>query len=337
MPEEFRAIFSEVLSAPGAYKGCAEFLEHVADLQPDVVYFPSVGMAMWSTLLATQRIAPIQVASQGHPATTCADTIDFVIIPEGSGADPSCYTERVALQAPEPRFFPPSPFERFDMAREQGEVRKLAIPARLFKLSTDLIKCCERISEESPCSVEFHFFPNEGAIALQHLRNALKGRLHAVVHAPAKYEEYARTLAECHIHLSSFPFGATNSLVDSLLQGLVPITLTGPEFHSSNDSLLIRRMGLPEWLICGSEDEYVAAAVRLLHDDAARRQLSAEISVPGRLEENLIAGDARPREIGNILHWLHKNWERISLDGRKVWTSADRFAFDKQEGAATLQ
>ena len=46
----------------------------------DILLYMEVGMTMTSQLLASHRIAPIQVSIGGHPITTGIDTMDYYII-----------------------------------------------------------------------------------------------------------------------------------------------------------------------------------------------------------------------------------------------------------------
>ncbi len=328
IPEELAPLLTQTFTAPTTFEGYPDFLRELAALRPDVVYFPSVGMAPWNTILATQRIAPLQVASQGHPATTMLDTIDFVLLPDETGVDPACYTERLVFHRPEARYVPPGSASCMRQPPIDGDTtRRVAIPARLFKLSARFIACCEQINRRARVPFEFHFFPNEGAVALKHLENSLAGRIPAVVHQAATYQDYAANIAACDVHLSSFPFGATNSLVDSLMQGLVPVSLKGPEIHSSVDGLLIRRMELPDWLVCETEEEYIACAVRLLENDDERERLSRQIVECGLVQDRLMADSGLPRETLEIIDWLHRNREQILADGRQCWYPRDRDDF----------
>ena len=92
--------------------------------------------------------------------------------------------------------------------------------------------------------------------------------------------------------------------------------------------MLLRRLGMPEWLIATNEEDYVAAAVRLIEDDALRVTLSRQalaINV-----ETVMFGDATTplrTEIVDTLWWLYENHERAQADGRKLWSLADRAAF----------
>jgi predicted O-linked N-acetylglucosamine transferase (SPINDLY family) len=135
-------------------------------------------------------------------------------------------------------------------------------------------------------------------------------------------------ITACDINLSPFPFGGLHSVIDSLRQGLPVVAMDCPEPHGRTDAMLLRRLGMPEWLIAKDEEEYVAAALRLIDDDALRvslseRALSLDVG-------NVMFGDAATplrHEIGDTLWWLYQNHEAAKADGRKLWSLADRAAF----------
>ena len=63
--------------------------------QPDVLYMPSVGMFVLTVFMSNLRVAPLQVAGLGHPATTHSDRIDCVSVEEDYVGDPACFSERL--------------------------------------------------------------------------------------------------------------------------------------------------------------------------------------------------------------------------------------------------
>jgi predicted O-linked N-acetylglucosamine transferase (SPINDLY family) len=95
----------------------------------------------------------------------------------------------------------------------------------------------------------------------------------AVIHPIMPYQDYMARINECDLYLNPFPFGNTNGIVDVTALGLVGVCKTGPEVLEHIDEALFRRLGLPEWLIAETVDEYVQAAVRLMTDDELRLSL----------------------------------------------------------------
>ena len=98
--------------------------------------------------------------------------------------------------------------------------------------------------------------------------------------------------------LSPFPFGNTNGIIDAVTAGIPGVCKTGREVFEHIDEGLFRRLGLPDWCIAASVEEYVAAAVRLADDYSARAALYRELAEPERLQR-LFRG--RPEILGQRL------------------------------------
>ncbi len=55
----------------------AEWLHLIREDAPDVLFYPEIGMDPQCAKLAALRLAPLQVASWGHPITTGLPEIDL--------------------------------------------------------------------------------------------------------------------------------------------------------------------------------------------------------------------------------------------------------------------
>ncbi|NJM31652.1 MAG: hypothetical protein HC848_00585 [Limnobacter sp.] len=71
--EQAKALFDQYLEVPKDELNLQPILDAV---QPDMVYFPSIGMRAWAIALANLRWAPLQIMSLGHPASSQSRHID---------------------------------------------------------------------------------------------------------------------------------------------------------------------------------------------------------------------------------------------------------------------
>src|SRR5690606_19642289 len=69
--------FDQVVEIVDGVPNIADTAKEVARLEPDMIFFPSLGMAKWTILLANLRIARYQVMAYGHPASAFSQHIDF--------------------------------------------------------------------------------------------------------------------------------------------------------------------------------------------------------------------------------------------------------------------
>ncbi len=88
VPELFDRVFT-FDPRSGGFLG--EIVRFAAGVRPDLVFWPSVGMARWGPLLANLRLAPIQLTALGHSASTFIPAMDYYLTEQGYVGDPSCF------------------------------------------------------------------------------------------------------------------------------------------------------------------------------------------------------------------------------------------------------
>jgi hypothetical protein len=331
--DHVRALFHEVHTFQRRTDGSHlhEAAELVRAPAPDLVYFPSVGMRHWGVALANLRHAPIQVMGLGHTATSHCETIDYCIAEAGLVSGPEVWSETM-LTIPDaahilersPHYAPVPP-----EIRERPPVLRIALPSNLLKLNPRFLTLLASLRERCGRPLEFHLFPNVGGLELAAAR-AFVARIlpGATVHPILPYNRYLVRLSQCDLNLSPFPFGGMHSVIDSIRQGLPVIAMEGRESHNRTDAMLLRRFGMPEWTIVADEEAYVAAALRLIQDDALRVALSRQAVACD--VDRLLYGDAStpPRhEFADAINWLLAHHEAVQASGRRVWSLEDRLGF----------
>jgi hypothetical protein len=283
--------------------------ELAAEVRPDLIYYPSVGMFPDTVFLVNLRLAPIQLAGLGHPATTHSPFIDYVLIEEDYIGDPNCFSEKVVgLPRESFPYRPPANCPRISPEiRRAPEPVRIAIAASLMKINPVFLDVLRRVAGRTRVEVEFHFF-SLGSLGLTkvYLQNLVHAVLPgwAVVYPNLPYERYLQNINRCDMFLNPFPFGNTNGIVDTVRQGLPGVCLTGPEIHSHIDEGLFRRLGLPEWLITTSPEEYVQAAIRLAESSAEREELSRQIL---KIDPDSVLFQGNPALFVNAVEWIHEN------------------------------
>ena len=336
--EAATALFHRVLtferSSNGAYLG--EIARMIAAAAPDIIFYPSVGMRHWGPLFASLRLAPIQMTALGHSASTFCDTIDYYLLEQGYVSDPALFGETV-ITVPDdsliferaPRYAPLAP----DI-RASPERLRIVIPSNILKLNPAFLAVVGRIREAADRPLDVHFLPNAAGLEYETVRRII-GRVlpGATVHPQLSHSRYLAVLSDCDLNLSPFPFGSLHSLIDALRQGLPAVAMDCPEPHGRTDAMLLRRLGMPEWLIARDEAEYVAATLRIIGDDALRVDLGRQALALD--VDRIMFGDASTplrSEIGDAVWWLYRNHERARADGRKLWSIADRRELNEKTG-----
>jgi hypothetical protein len=292
-----RAMFDEFIELSNS----TGFLDNVAltrqaaeRLRPQVVYYPSLGMFPYTIYTCNLRLAPVQIAALGHPATTYSAMMDYVVVEEDYVGDPACFCERLIVV---PRdaipYRPPAVWpERYTPGPRHNDSVRVAVIGASMKLNAEFLETCRKISAQAKSRVEFHFIP-AFAIGLSWIcaRDEINRVLPtAVVHKMMPFAEYLECIANCDMFVNPFPFGNTNTIVDTISQGLPGVNRAHREVHSNIDRGLFRRLGLPEELSSTSEQAMIDVAVKMIDDPAWRAQLSAEITRNG-LAEPLFRGE----------------------------------------------
>jgi hypothetical protein len=246
-------------------------------LKPALYYSPAVGMFPLTIFLSNIRFAPVQVVALGHGASTMAECMDYYVLDEDFIGDEACFSETL-IRMPVDSM----PFVRSSAQEElTPELRinpspvRIAVASSLMKFNPRFLQACRAIQNQSRVPVEFHFLPGM-AIGLGHLQlKTLVARYMptANVHAHLAYPAYMKLLNQCDMYLNPFPYGNMNGIADMSFQGLVGVCRTGPEVHEHIDQGMFERLGLPEWLVAKTDEEYVQAAVRLAESHQERVDL----------------------------------------------------------------
>ena len=308
-----------------------KLVEEIKSLNPDMIFYLSVGMRHWAPVLANFRLAPIQFVGLGHCASTFVETIDYFFTEEGFVGDPDLLSEQLVLLPDDSLIFERSPHYAPLPAsiRETANPLRVALASNLMKLNPHFIGVLRKIRARARRPVEFHVFPNVSGLEFQATQRLFGHHLPGSKIYPIKrYNDYLADLNACDINLSPFPFGGLNGVVDSFRQGIPLVTLEGPDLPARLDSMMLRRLGMPEWLIAQDEEAYIAAALRLIDDDAERVALSRQILALD--VESVISGDASTplrRDVVDAVWWIYRNHEAIKASGRKVFRAADRQVF----------
>jgi hypothetical protein len=309
----------------GYFKNLADRIKSIA---PDVIFWISVGMRHWGPVLANFRLAPIQMAGFGHAASTYCDTMDYYFTREGYVGDPALLSEQVVLLPDSGLRFERSPFYtplQPDI-RESAQPLRIALPSNLLKLNPHFISVLRRIREKVGRPLEFRVFPNVSGLELIATKRVFDQQLPgSIVHPVMAYNAYLAELNACDLNLSPFPFGALHSVVDSLRQGIPVVAMDGLDLHERPDPMLLRRVGMPEWLIVQNEDDYIATALRLIDNDAERVALSRQ-ALALDLDRTLFGDATTPlgHDVVDAMWWVYQNHEAIKASGRKVFRPADR-------------
>lgn len=310
-----------------APKNLREISNKVKELAPDIIYYPSLGMLHWTVMMSNMRLAPIQIMTQGHPATSQSEAIDYVFLSPMEGDPTLIHSERILMGAQAVRFAPHRelPEDLPETLPPSDREVRIAVNSKVMKLSYRLLDICVKLSKEATVPVRFHFFPGEVGWWSDGISALIKARIPNAIVSPIKdYRSFLMEILKCDMALSAFPFGNTNSTVDTCLLGLPTVANFGPETPAQTDKMVLQAAGYPDWLICDGDEAYFETALKLIENPELRASITSAIdrdSVRDRIAP--VGVELEQTDFADMLWWAYLNHEEIQKSEQRLFHWAD--------------
>jgi protein O-GlcNAc transferase len=282
----------------------------------DVLIYPEIGMDTTAKALACLRLAPLQIASWGHPETTGLPTIDFFVsgqLLEPQNAAKNYREELICL--PNLGTY----VEDFSSETNEFNLGTLEINSDLpillcpgspskYSPETDYI-FLEITKQIGKCQLIFFNF-EESLTAL------LKKRLHNIfiqnglppndyIHFVPflKSEEFNSLMCAADLYLDTIGFSGFNTALKAISCNLPIITIDGPQMRGRLASAILKRMDLGQY-ICNSNESYIELTVQLIKNHALRTRYRGDIAK----SKQLLFNDLEPiRQLEEFLISHTKN------------------------------
>ncbi|WP_439257980.1 UDP-glucose:protein N-beta-glucosyltransferase [Lonepinella sp. BR2271] len=293
-----------------------------------ILYMPSIGMDLVTIFASNTRLAPIQAVALGHPATTHSPFIEYVVVEDDYVGSEQCFSEKLLRLPKDALPYVPSALapEKVEYRlHENPDVVNIGIASTTMKLNPYFLEALKAIRDRAKVKVHFHFALGQSSgITHPYVERFIKSHLgdSATAHRHSPYHQYLSILHNCDMMVNPFPFGNTNGIIDMVTLGLVGICKTGPEVHEHIDEGLFKRLGLPEWLIANTVDEYVERAIRLAENHQERLELRRHIIENNGLQK-LFTGDPSPMGkefMARLKTWGKANKVKLTLPRAKKAT-----------------
>ena len=261
-----------------------ETVKKISTLEPDLIIFPSLGMAKWTIPIANMRLAKYQIMTYGHPASAFSKYIDYGIVtrfPKGHDLQRFCL-EKVTPFHDDYNYTHPHPELKSVVQKSRNDgITRIAINSSLMKITNKFIKLCQLIEENSSIPIEFNFFMiehNNTMITAFQKSLQVGTSITYNIHPPASYKNYMENLSVCDLAIGTFPFGGANTNVDLMLLGIPKIYYTDEsDLASFTDQINLDKLNFPSILKAESEAQVLTNAIYLIHDNKERARLSEYI------------------------------------------------------------
>lgn len=317
--EKGRAVFDEfhVLENMDSVEHIHAVKEICEQNKASIFYMPSLGMLLATIFASNVRIAPIQVVALGHPATAHSQFIDYVVVEDDYVGSEKCFSETLIRLPKDALPYVPSELAPETVnycLRDKPEVVQIGIAATTMKLNPEFLTTLRVIRDQSKVPVHFHFAVGLSlGVIHPYVCRVVRSYLgdSATVHPQLPYPQYLDVLHKCDMMVNPFPFGNTNGIIDMVTLGLVGICKTGDEVHEHIDEGLFTRLGLPQWLVAHSIDEYIHCTLRLIENHDERLALRKYIIDNNKLG-SLFMGNPNP--LGDVLFNKLEEWKKGIVD-----------------------
>ncbi|MES2585367.1 MAG: tetratricopeptide repeat protein [Pseudomonadota bacterium] len=262
----------------------------ILEKQLDVLIYPEIGMDPLSCKLANLRLAPLQMASWGHPETTGLPTIDYFISAqdlESSNANDH-YSEKL-IQLPNlgchysARSVIPEAIDLESLGINTASPLLLC-PGTPFKYAPEHDHIFVAIAQKLP-SCQFIFFEGQETS----LSEALKSRLQKAFESKhlnaadfirfipwQKTEAFYGLMKLADVFLDTIGFSGFNTAIQAIECGLPVVTREGLFLRGRLASGILRRMSMTE-LIANNEAEYINLVVKLAQDGDYKQAIQEKI------------------------------------------------------------
>jgi predicted O-linked N-acetylglucosamine transferase (SPINDLY family) len=289
--------------------------------QIDVLIYPEIGMDPISTKLASLRLAPVQVASWGHPDTTGLPTIDYYLsadLLEPNNSE-KYYVEKLIKLPNLGSYHKPSSVIPNSINLEQFDIKVdgplLICPGTPFKYQpqydhtyVDIAKRLER------CQFIFFIYQHKTVthllqerLATHFLKSGLNSKDYCIFIPWQPKSSFFGLMNRADIYLDTIGFSGFNTACQAIECGLPIVTREGRFMRGRLASGVLKKIGLHE-LIAQDEDDFVNLVVKIAKNHEYNRLIRNKINQ----NRNFLYGDLKPiRELEKFLEYAYLKSKKI--------------------------
>ncbi len=261
--------------------------EAVAAENLDVLYYPDIGMCLFTYFMAFFRLAPVQCTTWGHPVTTGIPNMDYFLsstLLEPPQAQEH-YSERLHLMQRLPGYYFKTPMPDHIPDREDlglpptGNI--YLCPQTMFKLHPDFDRVVVEILQRDPEAWMVFIAGNHrrwGELLVERIAGRSAENMGRVLILPRMAgERFIALLTHAAVVLDPLHFCGGRSTSEALSVAAPVVTLPGAFMRGRISAACYRLMGMDD-LVARDGDDYIELALRLANDRAWRQAVVEKIA-----------------------------------------------------------
>jgi len=287
--EETCAARIKAVSFNNNYSSLLGWAKAITEKNIDVLLYPEIGMDALTTQLACLRLAPMQLASWGHPETTGLPTIDYYLSAElfENESSQDAYTETLVKLPNLGCYYSRLPVAtaKFDFEAFGIDPNKpiLICPGTPYKYAPQndwiLADIARRLGKGKLVFFDYQYnFTQILKLRLRKVFNEANLALDDyIVFIPwLKPGEFYGLMKCADVYLDTIGFSGFNSAMQAVDCALPIVTRQCNFMRGNFASGILKKMAIPE-LIAKTDNAYVELAVRLVQDRLYRNQIEDRI------------------------------------------------------------
>ena len=295
-------------------KAAHAWIDAIGKDAPDVIFYPEVGMEPITCLLASLRLAPLQIAAWGHPVTTGLPSLDgFVSAELLEGPDADTHYREKLIRLPGTGVY--TQMEELEVAPWAGAAQssgvvRFALCQQPIKFDPQddalLVEIARRVGScefwlVGPQKLDWTGVKLRDRLERAFRTGGLDPERHLRLTSWLSGAQFRGFLDAMDVSLDCPAFSGYTTAWQAVHRGLPMVTLAGPYLRQRLASGLLRQIGMADQ-IARSREEYIELAVQLADEHSRGRVAERRAAIRGaahRADRNLAAVRAFERVIAN--------------------------------------
>lgn len=259
----------------------------IAEGEPDIVFYPDIGMEPLTYFLAFARLAPVQCVTWGHPMTTGIDTVDYFVssrLIERDDADADFSEQLVRLDGLSMYLASPDWQAATKLREDFGMPARQHVyicPQSTFKFHPEFDAIIADILRQDGSGLVYLLegrSPTLTEALRQRLAKSAGDVANRIRFLPAlPNRDFLDAIAAADVMLDPIHFGGGITSLEAIATGTPIVTLPGPFTRSRLTAAWFRRMEITE-TVAADRDAYIQLAIGLSGDSERRADISQRMA-----------------------------------------------------------